>query len=448
MNICLLLTTLALALALNPDIPSPETFRLIQAIPELQEKLAAALPGLDLRTLTGNAPSPCLVAVKESLNHFLHSQSALNLVKNSGLGLNELGDYKGCKDGNGKYFTLDLVVAKMGLCLPRECQQEDLDAFRERLFDILKNLYKEHDIESYKPYINFVDVEKKNSLPLTKGVYVTLVLSILCLLAGIGASIVDSWLSPSALGPRMRSALASFNLFKSAKQLFLSVNRVDPNLDVLNGVRTLAMGWVVFGHMLSMLNTAPFLNVVNILSDIQSQRKYVIYLSADLSVDVFFCFTGFLGILVATEQLRGPLLTKLKYIPLIYLHRYLRLFPVYLMAILTMLYVLPYLHDGPIYYSVRTLGQTCEEKWYYHALYINNFLRSMPCGGWTWYLANDFQMYLLVPFLVLLYQFRKLLAVLVVAVLFVASIITQVNLLIYNKDHKESPTDEWTYTNM
>ncbi len=440
-------------LDLGPEFVVPDALRLVEAIPDIQSRLAAALPTLDLRNLTGSEPNHCLATMKDSLNHFLHSQSMATLIKESGFGINELGSYQGCKNAHGRYYTLDVMVVKMGLCLPVVCEQADLEVLRDLLFELIRKNFKEFPIDpSYKSYLNFYDVEKRNDYSMTKGAYISFGLVFVCLVVGIVVSFVEPRLPADALSSRARSVLASFNLYKSAKNLFFSVNRVDPNLDVLNGARTLAMGWVVFGHMLMMVEMAPFLNILDLMNEIQGSRKYVIYMSADLSVDVFFCFTGFLGILVTTEQLRGPWLTKLKYIPLIYLHRYLRLLPVYAAAVLTLLYMLPHLHNGPIYYSVQSLRGTCEDNWYYNALYINNFHSGGSCGGWTWYLANDFQMYLLVPPIVLLYQFRKVLAYLFVTALLFASAAVQTWIQIYNKENGGGQggreRGDWSYAEM
>ena len=51
-----------------------------------------------------------------------------------------------------------------------------------------------------------------------------------------------------------------FSIRKNAHAILYSENKSDKNLDVLNGVRVLSIGWVVLGHSLFMHLFAPMLN--------------------------------------------------------------------------------------------------------------------------------------------------------------------------------------------
>merc|ERR1719342_1347877 len=39
----------------------------------------------------------------------------------------------------------------------------------------------------------------------------------------------------------------------------------------------------------------------------------------------------------------------------------------------------------------------CEKNWWKNLLYVQNFLSEEPCLGVTWYLANDFQFFIISP---------------------------------------------------
>lgn len=86
----------------------------------------------------------------------------------------------------------------------------------------------------------------------------------------------------------------------------------------------------------------------------------------------------------------------------IIVHRYLRLLPPYLVLVVLLEPLLFYTCEGPL--CPVTNQSNCPEYWWRNILNINNLWPlDQMCAGWTWYLANDFQFFLVSPvFLVLL----------------------------------------------
>ena len=82
------------------------------------------------------------------------------------------------------------------------------------------------------------------------------------------------------------------------------------------------------------------------------------------------------------------------------------------------------------------MDDSCPEGWWTNLLYINNLysgpdpqsgpaLNKFGCLGYTWYLANDTQFYVLSPILLItliLYAFRNTRALLYILVQYCASI--------------------------
>jgi len=134
--------------------------------------------------------------------------------------------------------------------------------------------------------------------------------------------------------------------------------------------------------------------------------------SGSLSVDSFFFLSGLLvGYLSLKRfQSKGSL-------PLVryYVHRYIRLTPSYAFLIFFYTYLYPILTDGPNWYTQgpnSPATKNCEKYWWTNLLYINNFYpvdQAKGCFGWSWYLANDMQFYVISPIILYcMYKFKWL----------------------------------------
>jgi len=98
------------------------------------------------------------------------------------------------------------------------------------------------------------------------------------------------------------------------------------------------MLWVILGHLFS-VRIQNVLNVLTITDQIEVPF-FLVILAAFYAVDVFFYIGGFL---VAYSFLRNKMKSILKY-PLAILHRVLRFWPSYIMAML--IYYSMMLHTG------------------------------------------------------------------------------------------------------
>ena len=81
------------------------------------------------------------------------------------------------------------------------------------------------------------------------------------------------------------------------------------------------------------------------------------------------------------------------------------------MLILLYLYVVPFIVHGPLSYQFAHMLPACDKYWWSALLFINNLYpwdMGAQCVGWVWYLANDFQFYLLTPFILLIMYRSKI----------------------------------------
>jgi peptidoglycan/LPS O-acetylase OafA/YrhL len=208
--------------------------------------------------------------------------------------------------------------------------------------------------------------------------------------------------------------------------------RLTEQLSPLNGIRTLSMFWIILGHvyLYGQSITPGQSNSANQYMTGGAITKFYFQLipGAEFSVDTFFFMSGLLVIHSLVPMIRKSqhkLVSFASYAQnygSMLLHRYLRLTPALAFMIMVFINVTPYVGDGP-YFRIEQQGnqvQHCYASWWMDLLYINNFAVKMnqDCAGWTWYLANDFQFFIITPFFVYLYLRSKSLGVgLVVATL-------------------------------
>ncbi|KAF6032487.1 hypothetical protein EB796_009206 [Bugula neritina] len=64
-----------------------------------------------------------------------------------------------------------------------------------------------------------------------------------------------------------------------------------------------------------------------------------------------------------------------------------------------------YSYDGPLKPVNTAIGDAfCSSHWYANILYVNNVVKPLEqCAPWSWYLSDDFQYFLLTPFVVYIY---------------------------------------------
>ena len=168
------------------------------------------------------------------------------------------------------------------------------------------------------------------------------------------------------------------NISKSLVSLF---NRPSFHKSSIDGVRAIAVILVIIGHV--------FFFQGKLFPEISS---YGGYFRADLGVDLFFTISGFLiGTLLFKEY------QKTNYISFktFYLRRFLRLMPVYLVAMFFGIFLL---QNNPL---AESGGSNAQNMWA-NILYVNNFLDiSRQFMGWCWSLAIEEQFYILIPGLLL-----------------------------------------------
>eukprot|EP00516_Mucochytrium_quahogii_P007174 CAMPEP_0203755374 /NCGR_PEP_ID=MMETSP0098-20131031/8823_1 /ASSEMBLY_ACC=CAM_ASM_000208 /TAXON_ID=96639 /ORGANISM=" , Strain NY0313808BC1" /LENGTH=665 /DNA_ID=CAMNT_0050646803 /DNA_START=423 /DNA_END=2420 /DNA_ORIENTATION=- len=172
---------------------------------------------------------------------------------------------------------------------------------------------------------------------------------------------------------------------------------------IFNGMRVLSIAWIVLGHesrFAYMQN--PLMNPTGFDSETRS-TDFSIVAGAMFGVDTFLFLSGFLGAWGCIRIFGKGNFGWLNYLKVIVV-RWLRLTPAYFGTLLFTWKVLPAMGSGITWYTYwNPHNLACEKHWWMHLLYVNNFIEGEQCFAHSWFLAVDFQCFLLLPFLVFIY---------------------------------------------
>ena len=238
------------------------------------------------------------------------------------------------------------------------------------------------------------------------------------------SSILDASLTSLNIGLKSSGIWQGFSIYNNLIKLFNTNSGPSDggNLSCINGIRAISISWVVLGHTFFEMTSLGVLTGNGYM-----MNNYGIYGREDgpmdwataaiwngmFSVDSFFMIGA---ILLAFHTLKEMDKNKGKstkqwamFWATFYVHRYIRLTAVYAIVIGLHATLLKYFANGPLSYLVTKQVTKCQNGWYLNLLYINNFANNigtdMNCMGWSWYMANDMQFFIITP--VILYLLWK-----------------------------------------
>ncbi|XP_049886584.1 nose resistant to fluoxetine protein 6-like [Pectinophora gossypiella] len=166
-------------------------------------------------------------------------------------------------------------------------------------------------------------------------------------------------------------------------------------LDCIDGVRSIALLWIIVVHTFSFTILGYIHNQKNLVKWMSHYPIVLVY-SASVSVDTFFFLSGLL--LVYTTIGKVPKKIFLTSLHLFYLNRFLRLFPLLAMGVLLSASLVNHMADGPFWLNVAQNAQNCREYWWSTVFHIQNYVNPLrTCMAQTWYLSVDTQLYIVSP---------------------------------------------------
>ncbi len=203
----------------------------------------------------------------------------------------------------------------------------------------------------------------------------------------------------------MEKVIKCFSIQYNLRTLFNKRAKEDDiEFEVFNGVRVICLSFIILGNTYFFTLKGALQNM-NIIQEWMSDFFFSIILSAELIVDIFFWMTAFFGSYFMLSKLKENDGVQGNWAK-IYLDRLVRLLPAYVFALFFFWkFLVLFGGEGPMFYMYSSMTE-CKKYWFWHVTFLNNLIpwsSQDTCLPWTWYLANDFQFFLLLPILSSLY---------------------------------------------
>ena len=374
----------------------------------------------------------CRDAMRDSFKSSNLAELA-QLIQYTGKSINQFGDPEMCQNSpDTEYAILKVsglpLMVEVGVCAPSICNEEDS---YEYILDYANGILAEQNLSEFSIDVYFPYQQQDYSLGF--GAWITICLTSAVIIFGlIGIFTEYSTLfekSDSVPTQKKEERLTklgqfffSFSFKNNIEKLLQVSDRGDSNLKVINGVRVLSICWVSLGHSFMQGLATPMTNLTTALG-VTEKWYFAMVPGGFFAADVFFFLSGFLTFYLMTTRLypkRG-----VDNYPMIYFHRWFRLAIPAGYTMLLCMYIFKYLGDGPKYQLYWNMGN-CSKTWWSSLLFIQNLYpwQAMDmCMSWFWYLANDFEFFLISPIIIFTYCKSRYLGYAVLGFVHLASII-------------------------
>ncbi|KAH8278554.1 hypothetical protein KR018_005171, partial [Drosophila ironensis] len=298
--------------------------------------------------------------------------------------------------GGGGMMNIQTAV-----CFPASCSATNMDTLLRRVYSQVLGVTLNENATLVSA--NSCKTAERDSLDgLT--IFTIVLLSVFAGIVGL-CTLYDYFICADQA--KLPAILKVFSARANSRALFRVTTKPNPNvIECLHGIRCMSLVWVCYGHDYIIGITSPNINLYDVYT--WAKTPFVSIINEGVfAVDTFFFISGLLVAMVplrAMERANGKL-----NIPLMYLHRYLRLTPIVAVMILVYWKILPLMADGPLYGNWNFDNYDgCSDSWYWTLLYVQNYAADRECLAHTWYLAIDTQLYIIAPILLLIvYKFGK-----------------------------------------
>uniref|UniRef100_A0A0K0EV77 Nose resistant to fluoxetine protein 6 (inferred by orthology to a C. elegans protein) n=1 Tax=Strongyloides venezuelensis TaxID=75913 RepID=A0A0K0EV77_STRVS len=333
-------------------------------------------------------------------------------------------------DWDNECFTM-LPLLNFGICVPDTCTEYDVKSILQFFYKKVQGLSGSKLICNVNVACSSEKAENNITSDRTSMFVVYFLTAILATI--IFGTFYDIYVYQPSINiygtPQIDSwfihLLLAFSIYSNGKYV-LAKNKLTDQIDCLHGARVLSMMWIILGHTYWYICTS--LTADNVLQTLKNFPKVFhnqIVIQAPLAVDSFFLLSGMLTSYLFFKKTMPPKLDKdgnviskhtinvksFTFWIVFYLRRYIRLTPVYVVVMILNTTVLTHLSNGPFWRPIEL--NYCRKSWWTNLIYMNNFLLQdvEQCMGWSWYLANDFQLYAISPLYMLLINYNEKLGI-------------------------------------
>ncbi|XP_039295304.1 nose resistant to fluoxetine protein 6 isoform X2 [Nilaparvata lugens] len=308
------------------------------------------------------------------------------------------------------------------LCIPDSCRSQDLGI---QLNEALQKAVTKFNFRGQ------ISVDDRNCQTAESALPVKLTTADITFLSIIGfcvtivilCTMADLFTSISALQKYRPSGyseklIEAFSASSNVHKLLTYSDNAD-GLDCLHGLKFISICLIIMGHRVMFALSTPIVNT-DFIEGFYSKILAMNLLNGPIVVDTFFLISGFLVCHLLLEQYQN---NKNINIFVLYLHRYIRLTPVYIVLLAFYCTMFIKMGDGPLW--VEKVGKEmsrCQTTWWVNLLYINNYVNvDNLCMFQSWYISADFHLFMIAPFIVKLISSRPKFGVAILVALICAS---------------------------
>ncbi|KAK6176000.1 hypothetical protein SNE40_014370 [Patella caerulea] len=199
---------------------------------------------------------------------------------------------------------------------------------------------------------------------------------------------------------KIHPIIKAFSLITNMPKI-LNGKKSKGAINCVHGIRFVSMLWIILGHtynygVVSQSDSQTTQNLID-ADGLFKRFSFQGIMAAGFAVDTFFLLSGFLVSYLTLKDLRKRKITG-GYMFMYYFHRFWRLTPLYMIVLMTFSCLYKYMGDGPLWPAAIKAADYCKTNWWTNVLYVNNLVNNHEqCLGWSWYLANDMQFYIISP---------------------------------------------------
>ncbi|VDK71115.1 unnamed protein product [Onchocerca ochengi] len=279
-----------------------------------------------------------------------------------------------------------IPLLNYGICTPDSCTNYDV----KKIFELV---YKSTEDVIGRQVVCNVDIVCRNNLPHSQlshdsNSLIVLFFVLFILVLMLFGTLYDYVVHQAELrneNSEMYSkkqnwflkVLLAFSVYTNGRNILKTEKRSN-QIHCLHGTRVLSMFWIILGH--SYYYAVSTLTVDNLLPTmIAFPQKFLnlIIVQAPLAVDSFFYLSGMLTSYLFMEKFKkeatkGRSIFSIDMWSLFYIHRYIRLTPIYLMIMVLDVTLLTHFSDGPFWRPIE--ANYCRKSWWTNLIYMNNFL--------------------------------------------------------------------------